>query len=41
MDVPAKDSAHKNKRADFVGFKGDINRLARLNALGDIDAESL
>jgi hypothetical protein len=41
MDVTTKNRAHENKRADFVGFKGDINRPTRLNALGDIDAESL
>ena len=41
MDVTTEDIAHKGKRADFVGFKRYIDRLARLNAFGDIYPESL
>lgn len=41
MDVTAEHIAHKDKRADFVGFKGYINRFSRLNALRNVYTESL
>lgn len=41
MDVTTEDIAHKDKRTNLVGFKRYIDRLARLNALGDIYPESL